>query len=142
VLYYIKDKIELFKLYRKIRKVENYYLRKIEEAGRAGKSYDECDVIALQMFSEKRDYEVQIKSILSSALIRRACRLNVPIPDFDDGEKWDGKRKDFLSDIGRREVGKAVRKELKERIDVLIPIITAITGLIGVVIGLIAVIKK
>lgn len=142
MLNYIKDKIELFKANQNIRKTEKYYLRKLDVAEKAKKSEEECEQIFQEMVYVKHEYEDQVKSVLSSMLIRKAEKLNVPIPVYDDDEMWEGKRKDFLSDVGRRLVSKAVRQEIKERIDVLIPIITAITGLVGAVIGLFSILKK
>jgi len=140
MLNYLKDQIEIFKFYYEIRKIDNRFEKEYREAEKEGKEFEELEILGSVWSSESRPIELRIKNILSHKLVRKANKLNVPLPDYED-ERWEGTHKERLSDKGRFEVNKAVRQEIKDRREMWIPAITVITGLIGALIGLIAVLK-
>lgn len=139
---YLKDKIEIYKANQNIRKVDRHYSPILASAEKAKRDRQECEDIAAEWYYTTREYKDQIERVLSRMLIRKAERLNVPTPDYDCEDMWVGKEREYLNGKGRRVVGKAIRMEIKERLEVWIPLVTAVTGLLGVVIGLIAIFKK
>ena len=75
--------------------------------------------------------------------MKKAFNHNVPLPDRNKKELW-GKNFNYsyLTDKGRFVVNKVIREELKEKHDSVTQIITALAGLIGVLIGLITILKS
>jgi hypothetical protein len=105
---------------------------------------DELDYLMLE------EYE---SSYYSRQLLTRARKLRLPIPlTFEDDKLTadyrrsglDGHRY-FLSPVGEQKVRSAIREEEKFRSEVWvrrIPYLTAITGLVGAVTGLVALLSK
>jgi hypothetical protein len=89
----------------------------------------------------------------SRQLLNRARKLRLPVPATFDGDKLtadyrrsglDGHRY-FLSPVGEQKVRLAIREEEKYRSEVWtkrIPYLTAITGLVGAITGLVALLSK
>ena len=96
----------------------------------------------------------EISSIITRDLLRQAQKLQLPIPTPKDEDKWEpaedtppGYR--FLSPIGIAEVRAAIRKEKRERreavawwVKMIATLVGAFTGIIGALIGLIAILKS
>jgi len=80
----------------------------------------------------------------STYLVSKAEKMFLPIPDFNrDSEKWE--RSDIsgryhLTRAAMRELVSAIRTERKESSEVARAWLTGLTGLFGVLIGLLAVI--
>lgn len=138
-------RIELKKLERKLSKESKALGIAIAAAKKEGMSEQEALAsysLEYQLISEKIDF------LKSRYLISKANKLSLPVPtayakeneDYWERSQYDGKY--YLSEKGYHSLQAAIRKEQKERLEVIIPIITAITGLIGVVIGLVAVFKS
>jgi hypothetical protein len=139
---FFRDSSKLIKLRYKIHKINRFYDGKLRAAERAKKSYEECEAIAQEWYYEKSDFVKEVEHIASSRIQSRAQNLDLPLPEWDDRDMWDDDRRQHLSAQGRREVSRAIRKEMKERLDVYIPVVTAFTGLIGAIIGLFSILKR
>ena len=90
------------------------------------------------------EYELQFKKHISDHLLDKARKLYVQKPDMNDREMWEEEFQGeylVLSEKGLAEIDSAILKKRKEKIQVLVPLISALTGLIAAMIGLIALFK-
>ena len=101
-----------------------------------------------RIWEEAQDH---IDLIHTHYLLSQLDKLRLPRPKFTDdnwvGSKWINH--EFLSTTAIVEVRDAIRKERKERSEItrlwlgsIVPIVSALAGLLGVVIGLVAILKK
>ena len=140
---FFKDRIELNKLNTKIRALEKFYHGLAKDAEKEGKSRDEIDNIYGEMFAERDPYKLDLTLLKSNILMKKAFKYNVPLPDRNNKELWEKTfHYSYLTDKGRFVVNKLIREELKEKHDSVTQIITALAGLIGVLIGLITILKS
>jgi hypothetical protein len=140
---FVKNRIELHKLNTKVRALEKFYWGLAKDAKKEGKGRNEIDDIYGNFFSELGPYRLDLYLLKSSILTIKASKYNVPLPDRDKKELWGTTFDDsYLTDKGRFIVNKAIREELKERLNTFTQIITVLAGLIGVLIGLITVLKN
>ncbi|WP_160115824.1 hypothetical protein [Bosea lathyri] len=103
-----------------------------------------------QQAFEEQEYVDQIDQIHSERLTRRAMRLRVPLPTDQDNwsrSNWNGRSS--LTDAAFHNLRGAVRKEALEQraswewwLKTLGTAVTALTGLGGVVIGILAFMSK
>jgi DNA transposition AAA+ family ATPase len=94
----------------------------------------------------------RLAAVESAQLLRRAHKLGIEVPET--GAWWDyelvdggkGSRQTHLSEFGKVKVAKLIREEklknVEQWIKLIAPILTALTGLLGVIIGLIAILRK
>lgn len=140
---FVKDRIELHKLNTKVRALEKFYCGLAKNAEKEGKSRNEIEDIYGQFFAERDPYKLDLYLLKSNILTKKASKYNVPLPDRDKKELWGTTfGYSYLTDKGRFIVKKAIREEKKERWVAVNQIITPLVGLIGVLIGLIIVLKN
>lgn len=150
----LKDKIQLNKLRKRVKQIH----RELDSKHHSGgfKSFDE-----LQKAKTKAiwPYLTQIRLIKHLNAVKKAEKYNILIPKepiIELGEKnsqqdyyyeyWPGENEEdpesyYLTEYGIKDIDKKARQELKERLDLYIPILTVIIGLVGTLIGLISVLK-
>ena len=112
----------------------------------------EIESLRDQWSSESDVSDLWIESVKSNRLLRDANKLDIPVPAYLDKEKWL-----FIIDPSRRSLTREARYELwqeilkeklrrselrREWFKVVGPIIAALTGLIGTIIGLLAFLQK
>jgi hypothetical protein len=135
---------ELWRLQRKRRKVQN---RPIPES-------DDLEALGEALFGIHRDTEIidEKISLLQSRMIReRAEKFGVPIPWPPDKELWEegyvaGRKTEFrLTRAGRLKILEDIRKERRARmedrmlwVNHLGPLISPLTGFVGVVLALLS----
>jgi hypothetical protein len=99
-----------------------------------------------QYWDERRDelgpiYE-EIQYQLSTQLTEQAHRYQVPVPAFvDDGGPWTEPEyisPYYLNEVARSELRSAIRKEQKERSEILRTWLTVVLSVIGAVCGVAA----
>jgi hypothetical protein len=140
---FVKNQIELHKLNTKVRALEKFYWGLAKNAEKEGKSRNEIDDIYGNFFTESYPYRLDLNILKSNILTHKAYKYNVPLPDRNKKELWETTfNNTYLTDKGRFIVNKAIREELKERRNAVTQIITALAGLIGVLIGLITALKN
>jgi hypothetical protein len=148
---------------------KNYKLkalrRKLDKEGarlyeRSNKEKDESIIDDwLDHHQEEFDYiDAQIKQNDSRAILDYAEKLYIPTPSFNDKDKWVSAEDLRVSPIeywrvltpeAMTEVRSAIRREKRERLEVVETrlkifgaFVTPLIGLVGAVIGLIAILKK
>jgi hypothetical protein len=92
--------------------------------------------------SEIEPVSEEIEQQLSMQLVAQAERYDVPVPKFvDDGGPWTEPEYSshyFLNEAARGELRSAIRKEKKERSEILRTWLTVVLSVIGAVTGIAA----
>ena len=121
---------------------EEAYLKVIKEAKKEGKDKKEIEKIYWEMRSVNEPYELDLKVAESRLLVAKARHYSLFVPDYTDETKWEndyGYR--YLTENGQLELINFIRKERRERVDLITKIGSVVIGLIGVLIGLVSIIK-
>lgn len=141
---YFKYKWEIHKLNKELAKIDKTFKAEIKIAKENKESREKIQDRNASWNFEASGCFGQIVVIETKKLRRKANRYNLPFPDYNDEEAWEinayGER--YMNDKTRYELAKKIRQELKERLEIWIPIVTALTGLIGVFIGLISILSR
>ena len=137
---------ELRKLQRGRAKVRLAYKQEKEQAKTDKKPRDEIAMIDHMAWSEEELVDDEIESLESRYLIESAERLILPIPTFSkDSDAWRQSSQlglYLLTRQGMATLRSTIRAERKERREAKMIWIAAITGILGVLTGLIAVWKS
>jgi hypothetical protein len=149
--------LELWKLKRERRKIVAAYAKEYKAlAAKKDRNLDERDMIAANEYSDLNAIDIQIDLYLSDTLIEEAKELDLPLPPHStppmEDEYWEidhPSGRSCLSVDGRQALRasidgyKARRSEKYERRwKIAATIITALTGLGGVIIGIISLLHK
>ena len=139
---YLKYRLQLRKLNKQIWENSKHYFKKIAQAEREKKEESDIEDIYAEWQGVNKEPEINRKILETNYLMEKAIKYNVPLPDINDNTLYDVYYEhNFLSDKGRFELNRNIRQEIKERLEIWIPYITVVIGLIGALIGLISVLK-
>lgn len=126
------------------KKIETKYDEEIKRAQSEKKEREEIESIKHSKFFEILKNDQERSEFLTGYLIKKANRYVIPIPKHDDEQMWDegqmGYR--FLTYEGINNLRSEIRREEKERRDAFLSWIPPITGLIGTMIGLAAILVQ
>jgi hypothetical protein len=142
---WLKYQYELWKLDRKERQVSRRYGPKIAEAGRQNKQGELLGWVD----EHKRELELvedERYLLAHTYWVRLADKRLLPRPRFDgeygstwvESKRWPGNV--YLSREGISEVRAMIRKDTKERHELMLPWLSLLIGLVGALTGFIAVI--
>jgi hypothetical protein len=140
---YLKYRWNLLKLQTKQKKDERFYKGLIKEATQEGQDKDEIEALHAEASGSYWDTQEEIRMLTQRHLLATATKLMVPIPDMkkEDDAVWEHRLGRYaLTDQGIAHFKTAIRAERKQRTDVYMPWVFALTGLIGAMIGLLAII--
>jgi hypothetical protein len=143
----IKDRINIYKNKKTIRKIESEYYKDIKKIEQRKGDAKEISKIMTEISSETHWYRDNINFYESQILIRTAKKLTIPLPKYNksniNDEFWEtiGDTGGILKDKGKYILTKMIRAEKKEIRDAWMSHVTIIIGLIGTLIGLISVWK-
>jgi hypothetical protein len=143
---------ELWKLNRQLRAHHRSYKKHrnklLEEKARS----DEVDTLDAEEYFTGRDIEREIDAVVGSRLIHETRSVDVEIPPLSDKDMWffaDDGRRVWFTPKGRAHVRKLIDEEKGRRFEATtrsvklwLPIISALAGLLGVITGLVAVLRK
>lgn len=134
-------------LEREQRKTYDAYRSDIANAKKRGEKPDKIYEIESLAMHEDHSYDEEIQRLHSRYLLVEARRMMIPTPDWEDETAWEGPEygPKYLTKKGIIELRSAVRAEKKvrrEQVLMWVPVIGAITGLIGTAIGLLAFLTK
>jgi hypothetical protein len=143
---------EIWKLERKRKNILRLYEPKLNKFHKEKKE-EEIDRLLSEREWDLRPVEGQIQSLIGQRIIEEAEKLDVEIPPYDKGSGywgWDGySRLTYLTPRGRSYLRKLIDEEKARKFEVksrwiklLVPLVTALTGLIGVIIALLAVAQR
>lgn len=133
-----------------LRKLEKEYNRihKSFEKNKKGLSGKDVELLRSDVSSEIWPVYEKIEALKTSRFRQIADRLMVPLPESNDKELWtdlqyaEGRA---LTDKGFWELKKLIRQDKRERREGLViwlAILTALTGIIGAITGLAAVLSR
>lgn len=130
-------------------RINGHYRKLVEEARRKHRAgSDEVEALRSKWFFEGGMLKEELEAIATNKLRKQAYRLKVPFPSppygSDEFETEDWERGStfgewFLKPSGYMKVRAVIRSEQKERREALLAWIIPMTGLIGAITGLIAV---
>lgn len=146
-MYYFSYRLSLCKLNRRRSKIDKSYKKQYEQAKKEG-SEERTDEIAADASYALGEIDDEILYLEHCYLTSVAKKLLLPVPPFatkENGGMWEKSnitRKWRLTSKGITELRDIIRKERKERTELLARWISMLIGLIGAITGLVAVIKK
>ncbi|MGC5779496.1 hypothetical protein [Methylobacterium sp. NFXW15] len=138
----IQDKHKLRRLQKERRKIDREWTERVRASDREG-GFTPTVRREHALIREQIDYE--ISRHITEVLRNQAEYYFIPFPEYDDETSWQDngdQRMPTLSPKGVLEVRSAIRKERKEAWEFWAGRLTTATGLIGALIGLVAVFKK
>ena len=134
-------RMELRKLQAEEQAVVDSFDPEIQKA-RSNKNWEQENIIASQMFFEKDNVRSEIWNLQHRYITRQADRLLLPIPKFDMAStdwrhsEFDGKW--TLSSEALARLGREVRQERRERLELAFLWPSAMIGLIGGLVGVLS----
>lgn len=140
---------ELWKLKRLRKNVFTDYEKRVAKLLKADPP--KAWALMAEEYQEVQSLDDRIDVMMSEAIRWEAKELDVEVPPVDNGEMWKRDQLNFLylTPKGRSHLRRLIDEEKTRRFDVwakwvklLLPIITAVAGLIGVITGLVAVLRK
>jgi hypothetical protein len=142
---FVDDRKRLVKqLRRKARNVEEMWA--IKKKGLVNPSMAEYDEFWADRRAALDPINEQIANITSQVLIDEAVKYEVPIPEFkEDGGAWvqpDYGLIFYLNDTARASLRSEIRKEKKERSEILRTWLTVVLSVIGAVTGVAALLSR
>jgi hypothetical protein len=148
----INTTIHLWKVRRELAKADRQYYRTLRESG---KKEDHCtgEPWYADWMIANISAEAEERKAISNGLVSQARQLYLPVPPLDTGENWDSGFDNpptrYLTDKAMTELRSTIRKERMERraviewwFKVVGGAVGILTGLVGALIGLLAVWKK
>lgn len=143
---YAKYRIALRRLFKQKQKVRAAYAKHVTSARKDDKNAKEISSLEYEAWYEEDMINEDISILVTTYLVSKATKHFISIPPRKDEGMWEQCNKIserfVLTNAGISALRSSIRAEAKERRDLLIPLIAALTGIIGIVTGLIAVIKK
>jgi len=145
---YLSYRVALFKLHRERKKLTSVVSREAEEARKTGGERKAKEIREAVQF-DFDEIEDKILRLLTRYLVSKANKTFLATPSFSEEDgMWE--QSNFtgnyhLTEKGIREVLGMIRKDQKERMELLsywFPWIGLLIGLIGAITGLVAVIKR
>ncbi len=136
----IKYRWQLYNLDKKYAKVTNSYKKLRKTAKR-----DEYQRLREEEGSEVSPILEEIDSLRTKTFCRSANKLLVPQPDYNNKEFWEKRYYGYgknLTDKGLWEIKKLIREEKRQRREGFVVWMATLTGIIGAITGLVAVILR
>lgn len=140
---YLRYRWNLLKLQTKQKKDQRFYKGLIKEATQEDQDKDQIEALHAEASGSYWDTQEELRILTQRHLLATATKLMVPIPDMkkQDDKFWEHRNgRHTLTDQGVAYLKTAIRAERKQRTDVYMPWIFALTGLIGALTGLLAII--
>ena len=124
-----------------LRRTDRFYSRLLAEKPR---SHDEAQDLYGEWQSVREDEQADVDRQLTLYWQRRAARHHLPEPDDNDARYW--KRDEMrgslrLTNAGIDFIDRALYEKRKRRWEMWMPLITALTGIIGAATGLAAILS-
>lgn len=135
----LKDKLHLYRLKKKLRKLRGEYEADIKKAKKDGKKRDDIEGIIAEMFGCCRDDEFEIEKIITRDLLRQAQKYYIELPDRKDEKIWENDFGSYiLTDHGKSIISKQIKAHRREDYELIIKIISALIVLVGVLMAVIS----
>lgn len=141
-------------LWRESRRVDRLYRQEMKALEAKKAPWEERESLRSQWAADAFEIQEEIRSHETWQLLRVASRLHVPVPkrpygreDDPGDENWEQESPGtwYLTPAGYSKVRNAIREERRARREAFLawlPLIAAISGLIGILAGLAAVLQR
>jgi hypothetical protein len=140
---YVRYRLHLAKLFRQRTSTTDFFHRKISKAKKEGKPRVYLSELDAEAYFERRMVNEDISILVTDYLIRQANLSFLPVPAHSENGMWEQCEFDsgrfVLTAAGISKLRTSVRSEKKERNEMVIKTLAAITGIIGTATGLLAV---
>ena len=143
---YLRYRAKLAQLFRQKKTMRASYAEDIRKARKEGKSGDDIRSIESGSQFEETMINEEVAILATDNLIEKARRRLIPIPSHDTDGMWEKccvmDDRYVLSNQGISQLRSSLRKEQKERVELVVQFLAPLIGIIGAVTGLVAVIMK
>ncbi len=92
-------------------------------------------------FIQRTEARRQFMKLRGAHLLWKADQFDVPIPQ-DDEYWWETEKSATLSDVGAAKLQALIRAEKKARREQWLPLVTALTGLGGIVVAILTLLRS
>ncbi|MBI5062742.1 MAG: hypothetical protein HZB87_04550 [Desulfatitalea sp.] len=122
------------------------FKHEIEKSRKERKPAKDIQELDHDAWFEQRLIDEEISILTTERLIRRAQRYFVPIPSVKEDGMWTKceftENRYILTSSGISKVRSLLRSEYKEGLEFILKILAALTGIVGAITGLVAVLLK
>ncbi|MEW6536947.1 MAG: hypothetical protein AB1454_15155 [Candidatus Auribacterota bacterium] len=143
---YCKYRAKLANLFRRKKSLRAAFAEDIRKARKEGKSTEDIQSLEHQSYFEESMIDEEIAILATDYLLEKARRQFVPIPSHDTNGMWKQcntiSNRYVLTNQGISQLRSSLRKNRKEQVEFVVMVLAALTGIIGAVTGLVAVILK
>lgn len=143
---HFKYRAKLTNLFRQKETVRNAFAEDIRMAQKEHKAKEDIQSLEYQSYFEECMLDEEISILATDNLIRKARRRFIPIPPHETEGMWGRCEKIsnryVLTNKGISELRSSLRKDRKEQVELYVMIIAILTGVVGAITGLVAVIMK
>lgn len=143
---HFKYRLKLAVLYRQSARLSAAYADDIRKAKNDGKTRQDIHSIESDSRFEADMLDEEIAILATDNLIEEARRRFIPIPPIDSNGMWEQCNKmsnrHVLTNQGISHIRSLLRTERKEHTELAMMVATVVTGIIGTITGLVAVIIK
>jgi hypothetical protein len=140
---YIRYRRKIAGLFRQRKSMGDAYAREIHNAREEGRPREEIESIEADAHSERHIIDEDISILVTDYLLMNANRRFVPIPSHDEDGMWKQcdavSNRYVLTNAGISKLLASLRSEKKERNEIVLKTLAAITGIIGAATGFLAV---
>jgi len=127
-------------------KIRSEYAKDLASARAAGNSINDLRALESEAWFEESMVNEEIALLITDFLVSKADKHFIATPSRKEEGMWEQcdkiSERFVLTKAGISAVRSSIRTEAKERRDLILPVIAALTGVIGTLTGLIAVLKK
>lgn len=142
----LRHRLTLNRLLRKKSRLSDDYSKTIREARESKKSPGDLDALMHEASWEEQVLDEEIAALVTDYHVARARRQFLPVPDHKDGVSWEEcftySNRHVLTPKGMAELRATLRSERKAKFELTLMVLAAITGLVGAVTGLVAVLAR
>ena len=146
LLDYLRYRMALRRLSKRKRNIRAAFKKQLTSARAAGKSTDDLRALESDAWFEEGMVDEEIAWLITDFLLSKADKHFIATPSRNEEGMWEQcskiSERFVLTKAGISAIRSGIRAERKERSYFVFPIIAAVTGLIGAIIGLITVLKK
>jgi hypothetical protein len=141
----LKYRGRLSRLYVKRDKARKDYRKDIAEAKKQKENTEKIEGLLNEAWFTDDEYQDEITSLVTDHLRQKARKLMLPLPNYSDEESWEQSKfsnRYILTEKGIFDLKTKIRNEQKEILQLYLPWLTLIVGVIGALTGLFAVILR
>lgn len=143
---YLKYRIGISKLFKQRDKLHASFSEDIRKAHDGKKPEADIELIKADAMFEEQMVDEEISIIVTNNLIRQANRHFVPIPPHSEQNMWSQcnviSNRYVLTNDGITRLRSTLRSEQKERNEMWLTILAALTGIVGALTGLVSVMNR